>query len=154
MTKAANLAALASGPAFLVYPNNQTIPTTTVTKIALANEVYDTNSNFDSTTNYRFQPTVAGYYQINLTVMMNAAAGTGGVVIGYIYKNGSTYAQVTEWLNTNATPLSGSGSILMYLNGSSDYVEFYVFQSQGSNQTLNGGGTTGTTASGFLARAA
>ena len=54
-------------PAFSVYlSSNQTgVTNSTSTKIQFNTKVFDTNSNFDSSTNYRFTPTVAGYYQLN-----------------------------------------------------------------------------------------
>jgi hypothetical protein len=45
-----------------------TITSNTFTKVQINTEEFDTNSNFDSTTNYRFTPTVAGYYQVNGSV--------------------------------------------------------------------------------------
>jgi hypothetical protein len=62
----ANTFAAGTGPAFSVYSTaNQVTATVTYTKIQLNTENFDTNNNFDSTTNYRFTPTVAGYYQIS-----------------------------------------------------------------------------------------
>ena len=53
-------------PAFSAYlGTSQTVTTDVATKLQLNTEVFDTASAFDSTTNYRFQPTVAGYYQLN-----------------------------------------------------------------------------------------
>lgn len=53
------------GPAFSAYRGgpNQALTTGTYTKVQLNIEEFDTNNNFDSSTNYRFTPTVAGYYQ-------------------------------------------------------------------------------------------
>ena len=53
----------ATGPAFSVYlSSTQTISNATTTKIQFNAKEFDTNSNFDATTNYRFTPSVAGYY--------------------------------------------------------------------------------------------
>jgi len=69
--------AMVSGnmPAFLVYPSasSTNLTSSTWTKIVFNTEVFDTNNNFDSTTNYRFTPTVAGYYQINLQVYCSSS---------------------------------------------------------------------------------
>lgn len=129
---AANLSA-GFGPAFRAYSNNsQNIASSTTTKIQFNVEEFDTNSNFDSTTNYRFTPTVAGYYQINLAV--GFAAMSVGEVILQINKNGSVYQFGSDVLG--ATTSITSMSTLVYMNGTSDYVEGFVFQSSGSARAL------------------
>jgi len=62
-----------TGPAFSAYQSSgQTISSTsTWTKINFQTEEFDTNNNFDSTTNYRFTPQIAGYYQVNATITAN-----------------------------------------------------------------------------------
>lgn len=141
------------GSAFLAYMNaNQVIGTAAFTKLVLDTEVFDVKADYDATTNYRFQPLMAGYYQINMSILSVAAAGAGGVFIGSIYKNGAEYIRCFEVLDTNLTGLSNSGSALIYMNGSSDYIEFYVFQSTGLNQTMAGGGTAATCCSGAFVR--
>ena len=115
-----------NGPAFSAYQSSaQTLTANTVTKVQFQTEEFDTNSAFDSTTNYRFTPTVAGYYQVNSVI--NSASG--GLVTGiiYIYKNGSNFKQGSQ---TALAVGSNNGlgpvvSALVYLNGSTDYVEIY-----------------------------
>lgn len=115
----------AAGPAFYATSAGvQTLTSATITKAALANETFDTNNNFDSTTNYRFTPTVAGYYQFNLTFLAAASTSlTQGVV--YLYKNGNTVSYNIH-SNYSTTGVSVSHSDLVYLNGSTDYVEMFV----------------------------
>ncbi len=73
-------------PAFSVYPSSaQTITTSTWTKVALQNEEFDTNNFFDNATNYRFTPTVEGYYQISFSFYLSGVSG----IMNSIYKNGS-----------------------------------------------------------------
>ena len=123
----------AGGPAFSAYNSSSTtLNTTTWTKIGLQTEVFDTNSNFDSTTNYRFTPTVAGYYQLNGAVSTNNPAGS---LLCAIYKNGSQLykGQVVPANSAIGTSVNVSG--VAYFNGSTDYVELYGYQSNGSAQT-------------------
>ena len=81
----------ANQPAFSAFASaGQTIANSTFTKISLNSETFDTNACFDSTTNYRFTPNVAGYYQINAALWYNAAS-TSGLTVLSIYKNGSEY---------------------------------------------------------------
>jgi hypothetical protein len=138
-----------NGPAFSAYgTTTQTIATATLTKVTLSNEQFDTNNNFDSTTNYRFTPTVAGYYQITGSVAFNLANAYNQAVL---YKNGSIYAIGP---NSPSASLAICGvSSLIYLNGSTDYVELYCGQYSGSNQTTNENFTQ-TFLTGALVRAA
>jgi hypothetical protein len=118
-------------PAFRAYRNgSQTISASVATKVALNAETFDTNSNFDSTTNYRFTPTVAGYYQVNGEVGFTTGAGQA-----VLYKNGSTYLTGLE-VTYNAS-LGGHIPIsdLVYLNGSTDYIELYVSLTTGTTIT-------------------
>lgn len=141
-----------TGPAFSVYQGtSQTLTSGVITKIALNTERFDTNNNFDSTTNYRFTPTVQGYYQINYGVY-GTTTSTITNYVGALYKNGSVYEYgPINILNSNHAYVSAS---LVYMNGSTDYLELYL--------QLNGTGTLSATAasgtvnfmSGFLARAA
>ena len=58
-----------NGPAFSANraTSNQTVTSAALTKVQLNAETFDTDNAFDSTTNYRFQPTVAGYYPVSYT---------------------------------------------------------------------------------------
>jgi hypothetical protein len=138
-------------PAFSAYGSGvQSIANATATKIQFNTKLYDTNTVFD-TTNYRFTPNVAGYYQINCSVYYAASAiGQGGL---YFYKNGS------QFTIGNSLPLYSGASVnlfssaLIYLNGSTDYVEIYAYQSSGGSLNVGSGGTN-QLFSGFLARGA
>jgi hypothetical protein len=137
MTAAVTLAALGNGPAFSAYANaSQTVSSNTHTKIALTVEDFDTNSNFDSTTNYRFTPTVAGYYQLNGKFYLAGTVSTVQIVL-QVYKNGSAAQRLID-ANPSAT-LSANGyiitgaSTLIYMNGSTDYVELYGYYFTGTS---------------------
>jgi hypothetical protein len=126
-------ASATSGPAFSAYPTGtaQTVSAATWTKVRLNSENFDTASNFDSTTNYRFTPTTAGYYQFNMAVNMPS----DGRIYGKFYKNGSAYSMAWSYQIAD----SGScGSSLIFCNGSTDYVEFYVYLYSG-NATISAG---------------
>ena len=111
------------GPAFSAYQSSaQTLSSATLTKIQFQTEEFDTNSCFDSTTNYRFTPNVAGYYLVSGHIQPDASYTAG---IHAIYKNGSLYKYGS--FNANATGVAQpSVTCLVYLNGSTDYVEFYA----------------------------
>jgi hypothetical protein len=140
-----------NGPAFSAYQNAQTSisPTNTFVKIPLQAELFDTANAFDSTTNYRFTPLVAGYYQINAFVQhANSAATFLGTAI---YKNGVTYREVFS----ASSPGGGGGALIstvVNFNGSTDYVELYGIQNSGG--AANTSGLLQTYMSGALIRSA
>jgi hypothetical protein len=137
-----------TGPAFSAFKSTpQTLSSGVGTKITFETEVFDTNNNFASS---RFTPTVAGYYQINANATLGGS-DTGVAVI--IYKNGSEESR--GW----SVPISGvfnacaTACKVVYLNGSTDYIESYAFQAIGSNRDINAG-ISQTALSGALVRAA
>jgi hypothetical protein len=141
LTSASNITAQAmNGPAFRAYmPSPQTISGNTFTKLNFTAEVFDTNSNYDTSTS-RFTPTVAGYYQITGSIYESTTAQL------YIYKNGAADATGPYWTSVGFV-VNG----LVYLNGSTDYVEIYMF----SNAiTIGSPNVTTTQFSGALVRAA
>lgn len=106
-----------NGPSFHVsYVGTTSISANTWTKVALNTKQWDTANAFDATTNYRFQPSVAGYYAINV---INTQLVSGNVYV-QIYKNGSPWQQFGGALNA-------TGSSIVYFNGSTDYVEMWIY---------------------------
>ena len=74
-----------AAPAFSAYGTAyQSLANNTYTKIQYNTKDFDTNSNYDNTTNYRFTPTVAGYYQV--TASINSASSALSGVNLYLYK--------------------------------------------------------------------
>lgn len=128
-----------NGPAFSAYAaNDQAITNNTFTKVQINTETFDTNSCFDSATNYRFTPTVAGYYQVNGAVKPT----TDAALFSVLYKNGSILNYGSG--STSGIDVGGvrNGSVLsqlVYLNGSTDYVELYVIS--GNNISVKGSAT-------------
>ena len=126
-----------NAPTFSAYQSTiQTIAATTLTKLNYQTILWDTNSNFD-TTNMRFLPTVSGYYQVTASLQMGGYATTGQL---YFYKNGSMYKQVTSMTATSAMTLM-SGTTLVFLNGSTDFVEVIVYINGGQNLSASQTGT-------------
>lgn len=136
MTQAVALATLGNGPAFSAYlGNSQTLTANVYTKLQLNTERFDTNNNFDPTTNYRFTPTVAGYYQINYC-LYGTTTGSITQFIGALYKNGAAYEYGSIAYGTFGN-LTFSAASLVYMNGTTDYLELYI--------NLNGTGTLSAT---------
>jgi len=140
-------------PAFSAYGNaGQSIPNSTWTKVVLNTEEFDTASAFDSTTNYRFTPQVAGYYQINGAAAI--AGSTGNNYIVAIFKNGSEYKRGTQLLTNTSGQTIPTVSSIVYLNGSTDYLELYGYQGSTLSQTTNLGSTYQIYFNGVMVRGA
>jgi len=124
-----------SGPSFGVYrATNQSVIGSTYTKVQLNTEEWDTDNCFDSTTNYRFTPNKAGYYQINFT-----CADSGSDFYGRVYKNGSNFK--TLW-GAGVSGATLEGSCMVYANGTTDYFEFYIAHFGGTADIYGGQAST------------
>lgn len=110
------------GPTFSAYLGSAQTPTSGVfTKVLFDTELWDTNSNFSSS---RFTPTVAGYYQVNSTV--NYSPNTNACLVS-IYKNGTEYKRGSQAHISSTFSNGTSVSGLVYCNGSTDYIEVYIY---------------------------
>ena len=119
-------------PAFGSYSTvGTTVSANTWTKLNFNTEEFDTANAFDSTTNFRFTPQVAGYYQINAA--WQSTAILGNAYIG-IYKNGSIvkFGSIIGATSVGSEPVVSS---IISLNGSTDYIEIYAFSSSASSAT-------------------
>jgi hypothetical protein len=141
-------------PVFAAYRSgsNQSISNATATKVQLNNEEFDTNNFFDSSTNYRFQPTIAGYYQLNGAISLNATTMT--ICIAFIYKNGSEFKRGTDIRVSQSTDSIATISTLVYANGSTDYFELYGYINASSGSPIFVGTQSSTWLQGFLIKAA
>jgi hypothetical protein len=117
----------------------QTITTSTFTKVNFNTESWDTNSNYDTST-YRFTPTVAGYYQVNCSI--DSGASTSATrVLPAIYKNGSGYRYGGNLGTSASNSFSSICSAIVYMNGSTDYIECYGYIIATTAIISPGGGT-------------
>jgi len=126
------------GPAFSASPSAaQSVANGTFTIINANTELFDTASCYNNTGStvggipaYSFLPNVAGYYQVNAAWYVATSASNNQ---SSIYKNGAIYQSCAAQFNSNGNVLGVN--CLVYLNGSSDYIGYYVFQNQGSSYT-------------------
>jgi len=127
-----------NGSAFAAYNSSgQSISTGGFTKIIMNTEEFDLNNEYDNSTNYRFTPTVAGYYQINGQFRIGSV---GGEFFISLSKNGSQLTRGTNQLYGSTSSIGASIlSQIVYLNGSGDYLEMFAYQASGGNLTLTGG---------------
>ena len=144
-------------PAFSVYMSaNQTPSNNVSTKCALDTIVYDTANCFNTST-YRFTPNVAGYYQINGTVSGYSSSTALVACTTFLQKNGATNFAGGNILNVAySLLLQPTAAGIVYLNGTTDYVELYgqINASVPGSQVIIGTSQLYTTFSGCLVRAA
>lgn len=98
---------------------------------------------FDDST-HKFQPTIAGYYNVSYSVLW----GTGTVTAGQqmntqIHLNGSDQLYISQSIVNTAVGFTQSGSVVVYLNGTTDYITITAYSSSTSgSQTIQAGGGT------------
>jgi hypothetical protein len=124
--------AMVSGnmPAFSAT-GSTSVANSTLTKLTPSTEQFDTNNCYDPTTNYRFTPNVAGYYQLSFGMRIPTAA-TAYITL---YKNGS-FIGYSESQSNGASLIGFTSGLLVYANGSTDYFELYCAHFIGSTQTI------------------
>lgn len=146
-----------NGPAFAAYiGSTQSVAHNTSVKLQFNTELFDTASCFD-TSNYRFTPNVAGYYQINFSYLLQGTATRQYEINARLYKNGSSYTDsYISFVMGTGTTMSRTLSCVVYMNGSTDYVEVYNNQyDYGASGAMSAlGGTIYSNFSGSLVRAA
>jgi len=126
-------------PAFRGFVIAASHPNASVITPAIGQD-YDLGGDFLNPTISKYQPTVAGYYQINAYISF-----AGLTVNGYIRldKNGTNTLGGTQ-----GNFYQGQANAFVYLNGSTDFVQLYTYQSSGAALNCN------IEFTGFLARAA
>jgi hypothetical protein len=142
---------LITGPAFFAFrtSSSQSITANVSTKVQFNAESYDTHGCFDSSTNYRFTPTVAGYYQFNSILLL--FGNSGATCSGVFVKNGTEYGVFSSTIGTD-TARRVSGSTMAYMNGTTDYMELNAYVSAGT--TSVGSGVESTQFNGCMIRKA
>ena len=114
---------------------NQTINFNTDTLINFT-DISDPNNWWDATAK-KFTPTVAGWYYISFQANWAAASITNAQCNLQARKNGNTFTiGMMQLLSGNAYSMSCSGMI--YLNGTTDYLDFTAYSSNTTSHVLTG----------------
>jgi len=99
------------------------------TKVNMNTEIFDTAGAYDHSSNYRFTPQTAGKYFVYAGMGIYGATSDQLQIANLgIYKNGSSFKYVVNNFN-NSYPHNEAGlsiSLVMEMNGSSDYIELYA----------------------------
>ena len=137
---------------YVARASSQTMSDQTWTKIQYTDDnssAFDTSGEW-SNSNYRYTPTIPGYYQFQ----MNQSISHGSIQASYIaiYKNGTAFTQTGRYFfgSDNYDDAVMNTSALIHMDGQSDYVEFWAWRYGGSNSM--GGTSALSQASGFLVR--
>jgi len=112
-------------PAFKAHKtSDQSVSSSTWTKVTFDTEQFDTNSNYDTSLS-RFTPTIEGYYLINTQIRFEGTNHDNRFVS--VYKNGSFDTIVfTDRGLVSSANVTLNGSTIVYCNGSTDYIEIYA----------------------------
>ena len=115
-----------TGPTFFAKATegSTSFTSSTWTKVQYSQEQFDTDSCYDSSTNYRFTPTKAGYYHFDFAIDVR------GTIVNHqtnlaLYKNGALYTMNN--IKVNELPMWVNGNTLAPANGTTDYFEIYVY---------------------------
>lgn len=116
-------------PAFEAYlASTQVISNTTVTKVNINTERFDTANAYDNSSNYRFTPQTAGKYFVYAHLNLQTDGKKIANAIPSIKKNGSGYTQSASNFANNTTSTTAIGiSNVITMNGSSDYLEVFAY---------------------------
>ena len=116
-------------PAFEAFLSaSQDVSDNTTTKIQCNSEVFDSDSCYDNSSNYRFTPTTAGKYFVYAVLGTDTISGANlDQVSLFIYKNGSSISQskIDARGNTLGSFCTVNATLTVDMNGSSDYLEAY-----------------------------
>jgi hypothetical protein len=104
---------------------------------------YDDAQSWWNPTTKRFTPTIAGYYDVTLSAWWVAGVISNNQTNLQIRKNGNSYALSQEIINTS-TGQSPNLNRTIYLNGTTDYLDFTVFTSNTTSQVLQKGTVDGS----------
>lgn len=124
--------------AFHAHKNgtNQTgIVTATFTKLTSTTESFDLGGDYDAA-NSKHLPLTPGYYMYTATAMWSNTTDQARLILA-IYKNGAEVKHAE--LNASGTTLQMNTVVaFIQMNGTTDYIEFYVWQNTGSDRIVTG----------------
>lgn len=106
---------------------NQSVSNGIFTKMTFNTVAFDSHGWWDAGNN-RYTPQIAGYYAFNALAYFGGT--TFNLLQGVFYLNGNNYRLFYEDRDDTADPVSttqgGMGYMIVYLNGTTDYVEAWA----------------------------
>ncbi len=130
---------LLAGGAFSVYlSGDQTgVLDMTWTVVEWDTKEFDTNDEYDGTTNFRFTPTVAGKYLLSSNIQLNVGVDQD-IYRCSIWKNGSAYKDGNRINFSGIHPQAVNVSAVVDANGTTDYFEIRVWHDTGADKVIEG----------------
>lgn len=130
---------LGSSKGFAATATVQSAGATAYSKYQFDTEVFDPAGEYDATTNYRYTPLRAGKYLVTVTGGLQAIAD--GKAFGVaIYKNGANAGLTFPYTGATGNTTT-SVTRLIDMNGSTDYLEAYVYNGDSSDRNTMQGAT-------------
>ena len=129
----------ANTPSFLVTRSGaQSISSDSATKIQWNSEIFDTDNTFDSSTNYRFTPGVAGKYVLAAGTRASSFETSEKMQLTF-FKNGSGVSYQTQTRSFSTS--SGGETItvdaqILVESDTDDYFEVYLLQTEGGTRDI------------------
>ena len=142
-------------PAFLVTRNSSqgSISDNAATKVQFNNEIFDTDNTFDSSSNYRWTPGVAGKIFMTAGVDVDVGGSAAFTINVSIYKSGSKAAeyhlQQADY-DFPANTVQHYHVNLIDQCTDSNYYEVYIQANNQGNDDISVGSTTSVTYSAFF----
>ena len=131
-TVTVNSAQMKATPMFAATAAGNAISANTYVKAQNGTELFDTDGDYDNSSNYRFTPSVAGKYYLSNRISVNPDSAMQ-YCFAAIYKNGSRIAEMHHGFagsDIGSSYYSIELSMVAEANGSSDYFEAYVYMHQ------------------------
>lgn len=114
---------------------NQTIANNSATHLQLNAQTYDIQNEFDTSTNYKFTATKAGYYLVTANVKVKGVAADK-VVQAQIYKNGSAHS--VNWQQSSHVEDQGASCSDIISLAATDTIELFAYQNSGGDRNAEG----------------
>ena len=126
-----------NSPMFRVFRStDQSVGNGSYTKIQYNSENYDTDSAFDSSSNYRFTAPSAGKYYF-LAQLQYTSTSDGGQLRGQFYVNGSAFHSSLRMHHTSPNTSDNFMVMADVLSlSASDYVEVYGYQGESGSRNF------------------
>jgi len=124
-------------PAFTAYMgSNQSISATTLTTVSFDTEKFDTDGCYDTST-YRFTPTEAGKYLFFFNTRWDLTGNYDNLIEFEIRH--SVHNSLLRISGATRYRTTYSGSVIIDMNGSTDFVYVSIYQDTGATRNLDAG---------------
>ena len=116
---------------------DQSIPSGSTSVVELDTVQLGDTSGWFNTSTYRLEPEIAGYWHINAAIFFYNA-GAGQYVQTYLIRNGSSISAARNISVASGSDLSAVISDIVYLDGSTHYLQIGGRQNSGTDQDIFG----------------